>query len=170
MQGSLDDPPIVIYVSRWKLASWFVGGVAAVIFGFWLNMHFPSRPLLETVFVHDAFVGGGCVLLLTAFCYVLWPPRLEISPGGVLWRSVRRTRTFAWKEFAGFVAYWPTSKNTFSYNKYTGFNYMPDDARRGRPVRMRRWWYGADASFGCMWELSADKLVSLLKQAKKKWG
>jgi len=97
----------------------------------------------------------------------LSPPQLEISPHGIVWFTGRKTLDYAWKDFAGFRAYRPSSRNL---SKYVGYEYAPDNPKRGKMAAVAHALAGVDGGFGGQWEMSAEDLAELLNQAKQKWG
>ncbi|HEX4634908.1 MAG TPA: hypothetical protein VH189_01925 [Rhizomicrobium sp.] len=161
MQGSLENPPVVISMSRRKVVWLLVLGVALTAMGVWLAANKP-----------DDWRGYLCAgffgLCIPVFVWqLLSPPRLEVSVRGIFWFTGRNTQTFLWKEFSGFRAYRPAPRTV---SQHVGFEYAPDCPRRSKMTAVAHAMVGVDGSFGGNWEISAQDLADLLNQARQKWG
>jgi len=145
------------------------------------------RKMAFLLFVAIAFAIAGAVMIAGNprdyggyFCAVffvlaapifIWrliaPPRLEVSPRGISWFNGRATLDYSWKDFVGFRAYRPSSRNL---SKHVGFEFAPNYPGRGKMAAVAHALAGVDGSFGGQWEMSAQDLVDLLNQARAKWG
>ena len=161
MQGSLDNPPIVITMSRGKMVLLLLIAMMFTIGGGLMIAHKPDD---LTGYLCAGFFGLGIPVFIWRF---LSPPRLEISPRGISWFTGHKTLEYAWKDFAGFRAYRPSSRNL---SKYVGFEYARDSAKRGKMTAVAHALAGVDGGLGGQWEMPAEKLVDLLNQAKQRWG
>jgi hypothetical protein len=161
MQGSLDNPPVIIAMSRWKVGLLLIGSLLLAAGGAWMIAREPGK------------ASGYFCLLFFGLCVLvfIWrflsPPRLEISRDGLAWFNGRKTLTYAWNDFAGFRTYKPSSRNL---SKYVGYQYREDHPKRGKMAAVARAIAGVDGGFSGQWELSADKVAALLNAAKDKWA
>jgi hypothetical protein len=161
VQGSFDSPPIVITMSRWKMGLLMLIAIAFTATGAWMI----SRDSGDfRGYLCTGFFGLGVLAFIWRF---LSPPRLEISRQGISWFTGRKTLDFAWKDFAAFRVYKPSSR---AMSKYVGYDYAPDNPKRGRMAAVAHAMAGVDGGFGGQWEISADDVAALLNQAKAKWG
>jgi len=161
MQGSLDEPPIVIAMSRWKMGLLLLASILFVVGGVWL---IGREPHSMTGYFCTLFFGLCALVFIWRF---LSPPRLEISPAGLVWFNGRKTLTFSWNDFAAFRTYKPSSRNL---SKYVGYEYVEGHPRRGKMAAVARAIAGVDGGFNGQWELSADKVAALLNAAKDRWA
>ncbi len=147
MQGSLDNPPIVIVTPRWKLALYLLGSLVFVAIGIW-------QVTTETprwwAWLGIALFGLGVPL----FAYQIFVPSwLSIGPDGVTWKNIWRIARFEWwqlQDFRRFFVGPVASQIAFDFRKARG-----DTPRLG--------------SFGGGWEMSNVKLAELLNAAKARW-
>jgi hypothetical protein len=99
---------------------------------------------------------------LAAAVSLAFPPRLEISPKGVSWVTPRKRFDFGWQEFSAFRIF-----STRGRSLGVGYELAPDHAKRSDIARALG---GVDGWFAGISEKPADELLSILNQAKAKWG
>ena len=161
MLGSIDSPPIVIVTARWKYVLLLAMCVALAGLCFSVAWHGTQARL----YLGAVFFGMAAPLMLWR---ILLPERLEISPNGLTWFTGRKTMTYGWREFAVFRAFRPSSRSLTK--SFVGYDYVPDHPKRGKLTALNHVLVGLDGSFGGQWEISADKVASLLNEARLKWG
>ena len=151
MQGSLDQPPIVIRSSLSRTATLLLGSGAFVLGGLFLLAQ--GRDTFADLLAIGFF--GLCGLVALAMLIV--PPRLEIGPSGltqtVLWRKSR----FVWTDVYDFHP-----KTLGLATKGIGFRYV----RLLQGVR-------APSSRNTIllggWEIDEQALADLLNAARERW-
>jgi hypothetical protein len=148
MTGSLDAPPIVISMSRWKTALLLAVSIGFVAIGAWA-LH--SGEAVWWAYLDIALFGLGAGVFVAQ---LLSPGRLVLSPSGVTWRNLWRTAHYDWWQIGNFRPWSPAT-----VSKHVGFDYIRE---RDGAVRF--------GSFGGTWELSAAALCDLLNQARHRWA
>jgi hypothetical protein len=99
MQGSLDNPPIVIRQDRFW-ACWFLLIPAGVIFGFAATI---SRRGWAHISILDyALLVAAILCMLAMVLSMIRPATLTVSPKGLVWRTFLRTSHFDWVDFVEF--------------------------------------------------------------------
>ena len=161
MQGSLDNPPVTVMMSRGKTVWLLLLSLAFTAMGVWMANAHPRD--WHGYLCAVIFALGTAIFFWQLFS----PKRLEISAGGLSWFNGHKTRDYAWKDFTAFSAYRPSSR---SLSKHLGFVYAPESPRKGKAAAFARAMTGVDGSFGGQWEMSPDNLADLLNKAKQKWG
>lgn len=158
MKGSLDNPPIIICASRWKSAfyllicSGFVAIDAAALIA--------VRPQPWWAWLGLVFFGFGIPLFLWRF---VRPDTLELSPEGILWRSLWRVSSWSWGEVTGFR---PIVVSLAS--RHVGFDFT--DRKVATQLRaINAGLAGMEGSLGAGWELGPERLAELLNSARAKW-
>ena len=167
MLGSLDNPPIVIAMSRGKIVLLLLVSVVFVAGGVFLLVHDPQDPgdphNLRS-YLCILFFGLGVLIFGWR---LLVPTRLELTPAAIRWFDGRKTHSYSWKDIAEFRAYRPSPRTT---SKYIGFEYVPGHPNRAKAAALARALVGVDGGFGGQWEMPAQDLAGLLNEAKRKWG
>lgn len=159
MQGSLDQPPIVLRTSVLKAGLLMIGsGIAAFFCGSLITMTPPPSRALS-----------GLVAFGLAAVYFAWrlvcPNILTLSPEGLAWQSPFRTTRWAWRDVSRFRAI-----QVHIFSQHVGF-----DVADGVPGPMSFTQYyvryaGADNSLGGSWEVSARALAEILNAAQARWA
>jgi hypothetical protein len=160
VQGSLDNPPVIVVTARWKILLLLF--VAA--FFSWMLFSIARHQHLNRLYF-GAVLFGLCVPVM--LWHICVPARLEISPSGITWFNGRKTVEYVWTDFADFRAYRPSSR---AISKYVGYELIPQSPKRSRMTAVAHALAGVDGGFDGQWEMSADDLVTLLNQARAKWG
>jgi hypothetical protein len=162
MQGSLDNPPVIVRSSRRTALLMLL--VCVAFTGTSIAMlRDPAQP---------SWIGYACAVFfglgIPIFAARLSrPDTIWIGPSGLIWRSVFRTMSLRWRDVRGFRPYRPTAK---VISAHIGFDftddYKPDQHGSRGVVRQLT---GVEGSFGGGWELDADELASLLNEARARW-
>src|SRR3569832_1105844 len=102
MQGSLDEPPIIVRGKRW---SW--RQIAPAIFLLLILLgRFGDHGGNVSATAQDPmiwmFAGVGGLALLTMVRLVVSPPTLELSPQGIRRTYGWRSRRYRWEDVANF--------------------------------------------------------------------
>jgi hypothetical protein len=163
MQGSLDQPPIIIRSSpKHAVLMLVIGIIFVTVFTFTLRDPTQNRVI---AYLGIALFG----LCIPVFSWrLVRPDSLSISAGGITWRNALRTTHWAWDDVKAFRAYRPTSKNAI---KHLGFDFTDNYyAKNGRDLRALKPIIGVEGSLGTGWELSATNLAKLLNEARTRWS
>lgn len=181
MQGSFDQPPIIVRSSRWTTL-WTLlgililagGAVGAILdWGAGLIVMLPFRVVFGALgLVLSKFVdlhkselhhliawimlllfGSGSLIVAHK---LLWPDTLEIGPSGVHCRSFMRRWSFRWRDIGNFRPYGRSDGLAQVLVVCVG-DYRP----QGTAPRIK--------SFGLGWELEPVKLAALLNAARARW-
>jgi len=148
MQGSLDNPPLVVSTARWKALLLLVISVVFVVTGV---LELSAAAQDWWTYLQLAVFGPACAV----FVWQLFSPAsLTIAPGGVTYRGLWHARHFEWWQVADFrpVAFGMLSKHVLF------------DLRKARDGEAR------PGGFGTGWELPAARLCDLLNQARERWN
>jgi len=160
MQGSFDQPPIIIRSSTWKNGLLMIGsGMVALFSGFLMTIN-PSPP---------SQAPGGLIAFGLSALYFAWrmisPNILTLSPEGSIWQSPFRTTRWAWQQVSRFRAI-----RVHIFSQHVGFDVA--DGALG-PMSFTQYhvrYAGADDSLGGRWEVSARALVEILNSARARWA
>ena len=158
MQGSLEQPPIVIQTSGLKIGGLAVGcALVAAFCWFLLSLDPPAT-----------HADSGLVAFGLAVPYYGWlfvsPNVLTLSPDGLALKTRWRKASWSWDQVSHFRAV-----RVQIANQHVGF-----DVEEGAPAQTSYMqWYvryaGADDSLGGGWELGAAELAALLNCARERW-
>lgn len=160
MQGSLDQPPIIIRKSRVKsLLMLFVS--AALSFGsilLWRDG--PDTPRAWMALPGVFLFGLGVPL----FGWELFrPDRLLLSPSGLEWRTVRKTLRYSWEQLSGFSVF------SVRGSKMIGFSVTGSNAPPKLLARFNSALTGNSAALSGLWEIKPENVAELLNSARAKW-
>ena len=153
VEGSFDNPPIVMRQDRVKLALNSLG--FAVVGGLVLLM--PARPYSGWQLVILGLLGLGAV----AFgLLAIAPTTIILDPGGLVRRSVFRTLEYPWSDFAGFRWY-----------AVRGVVHVVVGDRSDEILARLGWrrFLEGPANMGTYWELPAPHVVAVLNEALTRW-
>ena len=152
MQGSVDNPPIIVQSSRaravWQLS--LSGCLAGWGLYQWLSTS-------QTPSAAAAMVTGLAALMLAyAAQKLIKPDVLELSPKGLHYKIAWRNRRFHWNEIGIFREDrrpygWPRLKTVV-------FSCNPDDPDKFYRVEL-----------GNQWEIDNKSLVEILDRAHARW-
>jgi hypothetical protein len=161
VQGSLDQPPIVVRSSR---STAFVMLIISIVFVL-LILKIPNRnPTVS--YLGIAFFGLGIPFSAWRF---IRPDILIVAPEGITWRSALRTAHWQWSDVQSFRPYSPGRRRTVS--KHLGFDFTESYYGQGRRLRhIIKATTGVEGSLGGGWELSAAELADLLNTARTQWA
>jgi hypothetical protein len=157
MQGTLDNPPIVITQDQGVIVFMLFLMIGLVLTAVAIGLGASVR-LSAGLFMGFTFGGGGAWLMMPR----LIPPRsLTLDENGLTWDGTWKSRHFAWSDFSGFAVI-PTA----IFSRLPGCVFSESYA--AHPVAKR--FAGGAGSFGPCWEMTAQEMVTLLGAAKQKWG
>ena len=163
MQGSLDQPPIVIQASRLYSALMLLIAAAFVAIGVFVLRNPKEDPTISYLII---VLFGACIPLFA--WQLIRPGVLTVSPHGVSWRSPFRTIHYQWNDVQTFRPYKPSAK---SITDHLGFDFSDSyRARRTGLYVLAKTMAGVEGSFGGGWELGAAELAELLNQAQARWA
>jgi hypothetical protein len=150
MQGSLDDPPIIIEISRAKIL--VVPFIAAAIGLIPAGMR---ASMALSIFT-------GLFFLVMGLGYSIWqlfrPSKLILSPNGLTWGDGSRGRVWQWRDF-----------ESFHVRPFLGIN-VPAcrfSSSYNGPLRNIA---GGQGMFLAAWEMAGGDVVALLNAARERWG
>lgn len=159
MQGSLNQPPVIIRASRTR-GLWLMIGSGAFV-------AIALMPLAsggsEGPLVFPLVFFGLCGLI--GLCLLISPSRLEISPSGITQTVLWRTARFAWSDVHAFR---PATIGLT--NKTVGFDYLVERPSRGGLRRLNSAIAGVQGSLAAGWEIKPEPLADLLNQAREQWA
>jgi hypothetical protein len=155
MDGSLDQPPIIIRQDRGKL---FLGAFFSAVFA-GINLLFIGSGESSSLFwswVLVAMSGMGATLF---GYFMVRPGSLTLGPSGItLWTGIRHFEN-AWEDFDKFFLC------RFHFSVYPACHYS--ECYKRNPTL--RGMTGNLGSFGKFWEISPQELVDLLNQGLARW-
>lgn len=164
MQGSLDQPPILLKAGR-------KNGAAALVLGLVMTgggaMMIASSKASGGVFVFAL----GLVFFFIGLTATLSPAQLAISPGGLELRGALRTRRFPWDEVAAFRPV------RLRRAQLIGFDRTGTKARSSlfRDLAMAFTTANVSSAYDAVipgkWsQASAETVADLLNDARARWG
>jgi len=166
VRPSLDSPPIVVVAGEEKTLVgllFFValgGAAAACIF---MDLHMTLR----------GYIGAYGSVVISCFCIPLgvWrlisPPRLTISPQGLVFFNGFKTQRYTWQEISEFVSYLPWGQN---YSPHVGFIREKRQGEDSIWHDVTKTSAGIHGTLGSGWLVSTPDLVDLLNSARDRWG
>jgi hypothetical protein len=161
MKGSLDNPPVLIFSSRWKSLLVLAGCLAFVAMGaFMLKSMNSDDPQRRVAYLCIGFFGLGSPLMAWRF---LFPDSLLLAPEGIVWRSALRTMRWTWQEVGNFQVCRITRSGT------VGFDFSPSYTKQIRLRATNKSLFGVEGSFTGGWEIGPDELARLLNAARARW-
>ena len=163
MQGSLDQPPIIIRSSqKYSALLLLIAIVFVASFVFMLRDPTINR---GTAYFGLVFFGLGIPLFAWR---LIRPDVMTLAPDGITRRSTFRAIHWTWGDVQAFRAYKPTSKNV---SKHLGFDFTDSYyAKGGRDLRAVKAITGVEGSLGGGWEMNATDLADLLNTARARWA
>ena len=157
MEGSLENPPIVITTSRAR-SVWLV--IASAVMVTMSAFDLLTGSIAVATFGIVFFGLGGVVFLWM----LVVPPQLEIGPSGIIQRVLWRTSRFAWADIYDFR---PTTIGLT--RKTVGFDYLKPNPRRAGLRRLNSSIAGVQGVFQSGWTVDPPTLAALLNQARERW-
>jgi hypothetical protein len=154
MQGSLNEPPIIIRQDRAKLGLMVLvaGVLTLILYGF-----LAAGMLQGDTLGQHAFVIAFALLTLFGVWKLLNPGSLIIGPAGLDWRTSLGGYHYEWTDFDGFAVF------SGPYLRQASAKY----SNRCTKYRVARMWNLG--TLGSCWELSPAEVVSVLNAARQKW-
>ena len=159
MNGSLENPPIVIRGKRLRAVGMLILGVLMIL------------PAAGIASGPDGWLAALVPTLagLLFFVFGVWmmvaPARLEIDAKGVRQTNLGRSKFYAWAEVHDFR---PTMVGL--YRKMIGFDFLVDPAKKGgRTRRFNAALTGAEGSLLGGWEMPPETLANLLNHAREQF-
>ncbi len=158
MQGSLDQPPIVLQAktSRAIVLVAISAGFVAIGLFVWP----PSESSIMRLFCIAFFGLCGLVGLGT----LIVPSRLEIGPSGLTQRVLWRATRLGWTDVYNFR---PAIIGLA--NKTVGFDYLTARPKRAALRRLNSAIAGVQGALQPGWELAPQALADLLNGAREHW-
>jgi hypothetical protein len=153
VQGSLDQPPIVLRARRVR-AVWTAIGSAA--FGT-LFVWDPTDPVL---LIFSGFFGFTCVVALSS---LVVRPRLEVGPSGLTQTVLWRTKSIGWADVYNFR---PAMFGLT--NRTVGFDYVTARPKRAA-LRLDLDRSHIQGWLRPGWEIEPQALAKLLNDAREHW-
>jgi uncharacterized membrane protein YhaH (DUF805 family) len=164
MQGSLEEPPIIVRGRRW---SW-QRIAPAIVFPILLLSRFSVYGGSASAMAQDPmnwmFAGVGGLMVIALVVMVVSPPTLELSPQGIRRTYGWRTWRYRWDDVVNFR---PVH---LSRLEAVGFDYTDPAKAASRYRQWVRVSYGAPGVLASNMELPAVELVGLLNRARAKWA
>jgi hypothetical protein len=160
VQGSLDQPPIVIWASKGFTLLMLLIAIVFVAIGI-MVLRDPKEDH-TWAYVGIILFGAGIPIFVLR---LVRPDELILGPEGITWRGIFRTARFQWSDVQNFRPYSPAPKTA---SKHVGFDFT-DSMRGGQLRHAAKALVGVEGSLGGGWELSAAKLAELLNQARARW-
>jgi len=154
VEGSFDDPPIVLRQDRLKLSLFCLG--VAVVAGLLLLVPVRAYSAWHVIFL--GFLGLGIAI---SGAMAMRPTTLILDPGGLTWRTMFRTFDYPWSDFGRFYVF-------FRKGLWPVVVAQRADALLPKPGWRRL--FGASAELGSFWELPPQKVVDVLNEARARWG
>lgn len=162
MQGSLDQPPIVLTANRKLLMLAIAGGICFAILGFWV-LTLPIATLKATIAGVGCVMGGAAGVII-GFVKIARPDQLELSPSGLRFRSVvHHGFDLPWEDVCGFRLWRIGGSACVIFD-------ISDRARPTVRISSRnRDLTGADIGLPTAWSVDPEEMVSLLTDARTRW-
>ncbi len=158
MQGSLDQPPVVVQGSRTR-AIWLL--IASAVFvSAGLFLWTPDAAAIMRLFSIGFFSLCG----LVGLGMLITPARLVIGPSGLTQTVLWRTSRFAWTDIYNF-----RSVSLSLTNKAVGFDYLALRPKRAALRRLNFAFAGVQGSLQPGWEIDPETLANLLNEARERW-
>jgi hypothetical protein len=144
VEGTFDDPPIVMWESRLKMSLICLGAALPAGFAYvWLS---------GTRFWWILF---GLVAVLSGL-KAIFRGALILSPGGLVFRTGFRTIKYQWSDFDSFVVL--RGRTSRLAGKLSASS------------KSRRWWLTSWRALGFCWELPLQRIADVLNEARRRWG
>jgi hypothetical protein len=148
VEGTFDDPPIVMWQSRLKLSLICLCLVAVV--GVGIIIRTPNRGYLPWPFI---FFGAFAA---TSGLGAVFPTALILTPAGLVFRGALRTVRYEWSDFDRFRVFRIRTR-------MVGGDFSASYKSRHR-------WSWSWCVFGGFWDLPPQKIVDVLNEARRRWG
>jgi hypothetical protein len=163
VQGSLDQPPMVVRSSRSTSFVMLIISIVFVAAGVLILKEPSQNPAVG--YLGIAFFGLG----IPVFAWrLIRPDILIVAPEGITWRSALRTSHWQWSDVESFRPYSPADQ---TISKHLGFDFTDSYCAQNRQLRHTvKAIAGVDGSLGGGWELGAVDLADLLNKARIRWA
>lgn len=163
MQGTLDQPPVVIKSSALKSFALMAGSASVAAFC-WFDLS------LDPSASHAA---SGLVAFALCVPYYAWlflsPNVIALSPDGLTLRTRWRSTRWSWSEVTHFRVI-----SVHIASRHVGFDVVGQSPGPVSWVQSYMQFYvgyaGADDSLGAGWEIGAGRLADLLNAARARWA
>ena len=160
MQGSLEQPPIIIRGVRWHWRRLrLLLPLAAVAASVW-SSGLKGQAASPTNLALIAVLVLNLALQVWSF---ISPTRLQISPSGITLKFTWRTRLWGWDEIGQFRMV------HYVGAEYLGFDYAPGAKRRSAYREAVSRMSGADGLLVGAMEVDVETLAGLLNDASRRW-
>ena len=157
MQGTLDDPPIVVQQDRLKIFLVLLFAIGMTIFSFLMLWTGTAKSLTWAYIMSVWFV----ILTLIVAVWLLRPWRLTLDRSGLRRSTIWRATHYEWNDFSGFVTFSPSL-----------FLRQPGGllSKSCPKWRIGRRFAGDLVTLGSCWEMSPSEIVELLNRGLQRWG
>ena len=154
VEGSLDDPPIVLRQDRLKLSLLCLGFtlVGALILLIPVLVYTPWH------LIFLGFLGLGIVMF---GAMAVRPATLILDPHGLIWRQTFRTFEYPWSAFARFYLLSRPRRFTVVAGEF---------AHQGPPKPAWRRFLTGSLELGSFWELPPQRVADVLNEARARWA
>jgi len=146
----LDDPPIVMWQDRVKVALPGLAMAVAAVLTYGLGSA-SAASLFWSILLSLMAVLMGWMAIVRS-CLIL-------APEGLTWRTWIRTFDYEWGDFERFIVVSARSRMVAGV--------LSERCKRRRPWFSR--WIGLKP-FGGFWELPQQQIVDVLNEARRHWG
>jgi hypothetical protein len=161
VQGSFDNPPIVIRSSKWKTALLLAVCIGFVAIGiFMLAGGKSANGPVWSAYLGIAFFGCGIPLFSMQ---LLRPDSLKLDPTGIIWRSVLRTTSWKWQDVRNFRPY------RVFFSRQVGFDFSESYPGQKKLRATNRSLAGVEGALTGAWEIGPVELAKLLNAARERW-
>lgn len=157
MDGSLDQPPLIIRRSRAKSLLMLFACAAFAGFGL-LTWRATDSWLVKAGVV---MFGLGCPLFAWE---LIRQDRLVISPKGLDWLGPWKKRTYSWNDLSEFSIY------SIRGAKMIGFSRAGLRGMGSIVGRLNTALTGASGALPGLWEIEPEKVADILNQARSRWA
>ena len=154
VEGSLDDPPIVLRQDRLKLSLMFLA-VAAVTS---LLLLPPWGPNSTGRLVALGFFGLCSAI---SGLMAVRPSLLILDPHGLIWCQTFRTFEYPWSAFTRFYVLSRPRRFTAVVGEFT---------HEGPPKPGWRRFLTGSLELGSLWELPPQRVADVLNEARARWA
>lgn len=154
VEGSLDDPPIVLRQDRLKLSLMFLACAAVV--GLLL---LPPWSANSTGRLAALAFFGLCSAI--SGLMAVRPSLLILEPDALTWRAMWRTFEYPWNAFARFYVLSGPRRFTVVVGEF---------AHKGPPKPAWRRFLTGSVELGSLWELPPQRVADVLNEARARWA
>jgi hypothetical protein len=160
MQGSLEQPPIVIRGKRWFWIRLSLVGGLMVALCVYAVVAAPAKDTIPSLLCL-AFFG---FMFVGSVSRVFKPARLEIGPAGIVQQGLNKTRRFAWDDVYNF-----RTASLGVSTRVVGFDYVHPAAKAPALFGINTAMTGVQDCLASNWDVAPQALADLLNGARERW-